>query len=474
MSGAAEIICGNPLQSWMGMPYLQSGASPKVILTHGVFDLLHLGHIRHLQEARALGDRLVVSVTADQHVNKGMGRPRFTAQQRVEALKALACVDDAFVNDDPSAVRVIARLRPAAYVKGGDYDGSDDSGLAYEVAAAREVGAIVHFTTSERWSSSRLINSDTFSDEIVAYLDNARTKGFLPRIIRAFEGADKFKIAFVGEQITDEYRYVRGLGKSSKEMILATVDEGREVFDGGVLAAMKHGEWRDTSLVTAPLTISKTRFVDCDFNRKLFEVYSSANLILSEGQRERFHIDLISALREVDVAIVLDFGHGLMETAERHIAESSKFLAVNAQTNAGNYGFNPVTKYARADYVCVDDPEARLATSMRTETRDEVIRSLAQLMDCPRFLVTHGKHGSRFCDKSTHCHAPAFSAGGIDTMGAGDAVMAVTAPLIAAGLDLDAAALVGNVVGAIKVGIVGHRRHVGREEIVRTVEALLK
>ena len=70
-------------------------------------------------------------------------------------------------------------------------------------------------------------------------------------------------------------------------------------------------------------------------------------------------------------------------------------------------------------------------------------------------------------------HAKAFVHGGIDTMGAGDAVMAVTAPLVASGLDMDLAAFVGNIVGAIKVSILGHRRHVGRQEILQTVEALL-
>ena len=61
----------------------------RVVLAHGCFDLLHLGHIRHLQEAKAQGDYLVVSVTADTHVRKGVGRPVFTAIQRAEALEAL-------------------------------------------------------------------------------------------------------------------------------------------------------------------------------------------------------------------------------------------------------------------------------------------------------------------------------------------------------------------------------------------------
>jgi len=95
-------------------------------------------------------------------------------------------------------------------------------------------------------------------------------------------------------------------------------------------------------------------------------------------------------------------------------------------------------------------------------------------MACVRFLVTHGRYGSAWRDGGSKGSSPAFTSAGIDTMGAGDAVMAVTAPLVAAGLDVEAAALVGNVVGALKVGILGHRRHVGRDEWRQTVESLLK
>jgi sugar/nucleoside kinase (ribokinase family) len=90
-------------------------------------------------------------------------------------------------------------------------------------------------------------------------------------------------------------------------------------------------------------------------------------------------------------------------------------------------------------------------------------------------MVTNGRQGCWSCFRHDYPkHVPAFALNGIDTMGAGDAFLAVTAPLIAAGLDLEAAAMVGNVAGAIKVGIIGHRRHVSRDELLQSVEALLK
>jgi sugar/nucleoside kinase (ribokinase family) len=189
-----------------------------------------------------------------------------------------------------------------------------------------------------------------------------------------------------------------------------------------------------------------------------------------------FRDNLTDAMAVHDVVVVNDFGHGLMGEMERSIVSNAGFLAVNTQTNAGNYGFNLVTKYAKAHYVCIDDPEARLAAGMQREAISEVAVALGKEMNCRKWLITHGRFGSDWFHHQTELRvgrAPALAQGGIDTMGAGDAVMAVTAPLIAAGLDLSSAALVGNIVGAIKVSILGHRRHVERNEIIRTVEALL-
>jgi sugar/nucleoside kinase (ribokinase family) len=169
----------------------------------------------------------------------------------------------------------------------------------------------------------------------------------------------------------------------------------------------------------------------------------------------------------------MDFGHGLLEHTERLLLDESDFLAVNAQSNAGNYGFNLVTNYSGADFICIDDPEARLAAGLQVGPIQAAIDRLSVKTNCEKFIVTHGKFGSNWSEVDEYGTAPAFTSGGIDTMGAGDAVMAVTAPLIAAGLSVEKAAFVGNIAGAIKTSIVGHRRHVNRQEIIATVEALL-
>src|SRR6202012_1273639 len=93
----------------------------KVVQAHGTFDLLHVGHVRHLEAARELGDILVVTLTADRFVNKGPGRPVFGEALRAEMLANLQYVDWVGINDSPDAIPALESLRPDIYVKGSDY-----------------------------------------------------------------------------------------------------------------------------------------------------------------------------------------------------------------------------------------------------------------------------------------------------------------------------------------------------------------
>lgn len=448
---------------------------PRVVLAHGCFDLLHPGHVRHLQEAKKLGDKLVVSVTHDRYVDKGDGRPYFTTEERAEMLRALDCVDDVIISECANALNVIKEIRPAVYVKGGDYADSKDENLMLERATVENFGGRMHFTAPTHWHSSDMLRAKRYDARTADYLE--RSKYFLPAIRNAFEAAKNLKVLFVGETILDEYRYVRPMGKCSKEPLIATVMEDTEEFAGGVVAAKANCAVSPLRrAVTGPQVITKTRFVSVDYNRKLFEVYSTERLELVPSARERWHKLLRQEIENADVVVVMDFGHGLIDDETRGILRNAKFLAVNAQSNSANYGFNPVTKYAGCNphYVCVDAPEARLAMGDQHSRLELVAKGLLHAADCENVIVTHGHHGTIAVRANATRHIPVFSANVVDTMGAGDAFLAVTAPLVAAGLDLEAAAIVGNAAGAIKCGIVGHRRGIELEELVGTVEELLK
>uniref|UniRef100_UPI000ADE8865 adenylyltransferase/cytidyltransferase family protein n=1 Tax=Thermogemmatispora onikobensis TaxID=732234 RepID=UPI000ADE8865 len=128
----------------------------RAVFTNGCFDLLHLGHVRYLQEARALGDFLIVGLNSDESVRtlKGPGRPLVPQEERAEILAALACVDYVTIFGEPTACDLVALLRPAIYVKGGDYaaspvspsasDSTPDLARLPEARVVQNYGGSVH------------------------------------------------------------------------------------------------------------------------------------------------------------------------------------------------------------------------------------------------------------------------------------------------------------------------------------------
>ena len=133
-------------------------AGKKLVATNGCFDLLHIGHVRYLQAARALGDFLAVGLNGDRSVRelKGSGRPITREPDRAEVLAALQCVDLVTIFPQIRATRFIAAVRPAIYVKGGDY--RSETLNEEERAVLKEIGAEIRLVPFETgYSTSRLI-----------------------------------------------------------------------------------------------------------------------------------------------------------------------------------------------------------------------------------------------------------------------------------------------------------------------------
>ncbi len=483
-----------------------------VVLAHGCFDLMHMGHVRHLEAARREGDALVVTVTTDRYVNKGPGRPVFPELFRAEMIAALECVDHVAISRWPTAEGVLRLVKPDVYVKGSDYrDARDD--LTGMIAREREIveagGGRIAFTDDITFSSSALINRhlSVFDPTVNAYLAELRATDMLGAVLEAIESVRDKRVLLIGDAIVDEYQYAAPMGKSAKESIIATRFESREVFAGGVAAAANHvadfcaevevitvlGE-KDSyeGLIRENLkdnvsveflvrqgvpTTRKCRFVEPGHMRKLFEVYHFDDTPIS-GRHERRLCELIARRGpEFDVVVVTDFGHGMLTPRVIDaVIGSSRALAVNAQSNSANHGYNLVTKYRRADYVCIDEPEARLAMADRTSDLGDLIEhGLSERVACDRIVVTHGQNGCLSYEPGAGIHhVPAFTRQVVDTVGAGDAFFAVTAPLATGGVPMNLVGFVGNAVGALKVGIVGHRKSVEKVPLLKFITSMLK
>jgi rfaE bifunctional protein nucleotidyltransferase chain/domain len=483
-----------------------------VALCHGVFDLVHLGHVRHILAARNEGDVVIVTITADRFVNKGPGRPIFPENMRAEMLAALGTVDWVGINRTSSAEPVLDTVRPDIYVKGSDYENPEDDvtgKIATEREAVERHGGRIVFTRDVTFSSSSLLNRyfDIYDPPLRDYLQKVREGGGAERLLNLIDKIQDMHVVLVGDTIIDEYQYVTALGKASKENIVATLFKNREQFAGGVIAAANHvaSFCKSVEIVTTlggddypeaflrahirpnvkltPIrvenrpTTRKLRYVELGYLHKLFEVYTMNDTPVSEAQRKEIDEVTAERVRSADVVIVTDFGHGMIanSTIDTLIA-NSKFLAVNAQSNSGNHGYNLVTKYPRADYICIDAPEARLAATDKFNDIASVIENgLHGKIDCDNMIITHGSFGCYpFSSKTGVARVPAFTKTVVDTVGAGDAFLTITAPMVAAGGNIEDVAFIGNAAGAIKVGIVGHRNSVEKVPLVKFVTALLK
>ena len=131
-------------------------AGKTVVFTNGVFDLLHPGHIRYLQQARSLGDALMVGVNADASVrrNKGAGRPITPEGERAEMLAALSCVDAVVVFEEDTPAEIVAAVQPDVLVKGADWPA--DQIVGRETVEARG-GRVVRVTVEQGYSTTAIV-----------------------------------------------------------------------------------------------------------------------------------------------------------------------------------------------------------------------------------------------------------------------------------------------------------------------------
>lgn len=132
----------------------------KIAYCHGCFDLMHPGHIKYFQASKKMGDALVVTVTPDEFVDKGPGRPVFNQTLRAESIAALACVDYVAINQYPTAEATLRLLRPHYYVKGQEFERLEDKTgkIQKEYEVVKEVGGEMRFTHEIVFSSTKLLN----------------------------------------------------------------------------------------------------------------------------------------------------------------------------------------------------------------------------------------------------------------------------------------------------------------------------
>ncbi len=483
----------------------------KIVQCHGVFDLVHLGHIRHFNLAKKEGDILVVTITRDKYVKRGPGRPIFNDHLRAETLAALEIVDYVSIIDSPTAIECIKTLKPNIYAKGSDYKKQDEdiTGKIYdEEEAVKSVGGRLVFTEGITFSSSELINHylEVLPPQTFKYLKALKKRYPIDCIIEKLNSLKNLRALVIGDAIIDQYHYCVPMGKSSKEHLVVNRYMSDESFTGGALATANNtaSVCGKVDLLTMlgeknsyqefilnklnsnikPIffynqdgeTIVKRRFVSQYNNQKLFEICYMKDDCITNNQETQIIKLLKKTIQDYDLLIVSDFGHGLLTPRIiKLIASQAKYLAINVQTNSANIGFNLVTKYPYADCVCIDEMELRFAAHDKLSDLRTLAKDIHSRLKCRQIIITRGSFGSLSYTKKDGFHeTPAFSYRVVDAIGAGDAFFSFIAPCFAKGFAQDLVSFVGNAAGSLAVQIVCNREPVNFVDLVKFITRLLK
>lgn len=482
-----------------------------IALCHGVFDLLHPGHYEHLRQAASLADILILSVTADEYVNKGPGRPLYDQFTRARVLASLEIVDFVIISNSMTAEQNLNIVKPDFYVKGPDYliSQNDLTGrINKEKKIVEKLGGTIYFTTGFTASSSNLINKffSPNSTQLKQWIDSFKSEFSFEHIKNLLNAISNLKVLILGELIIDQYTFCRPLSKSSKDPILAFHQQETKLYKGGVLAiAESCGNWvAKTKLISFAgagdssvnffidslkskiqceiiqandrPTILKHRYVDTGSTIRVFEYYDFSDEDLPPQVQNQVLDSISKNVSDFDLVIAADYGHGYFSAPVIRLIEStSSFLAVNTQANAGNRGYNTISKYSRVDFISINGSELQLELRNKRPEYTSIVPQIMKQKKASYAIVTLGADGLIAFDRfGNYEKVPAFGSKVVDKVGAGDAVFIMGSVLAKTGTPLKVMGFLASLAAAHEVSQLGHQSSISFSDLLKQTQSILK
>jgi rfaE bifunctional protein kinase chain/domain/rfaE bifunctional protein nucleotidyltransferase chain/domain len=483
----------------------------KIVLCHGVFDLVHLGHIKHFKSAKSYGDYLVVSITVDKFIKKGPGRPLFNEDQRLEFLSQIKLIDKVIFSKSSSAEDVIKLVKPNYYVKGPDYlkNKNDKTKKIYiEKKLVESFGGKIVYTKDQSFSSSKIINSNylIFDEDQKKFLRKIKKKFNYSEISEILDKFKKLNVFVLGELIIDKYCFGNVIGKSGKEPHLVLKENKTEYYLGGSAAVVKHiASFVNKADILSPFgfekyynkiinqefskninknffkpyknyqTITKTRFVDKISGYKLFGSY-----VLPEKSELNFEKYIKRVIqkkkKKIDMFLVCDYGHNFIsKNIANEIMKTKKMMSLNAQVNSANIGYHSINKYSEISSLIINENELRQELRDDKSSLEFLAKKIMLEKNIQNIIVTCGRLGAILVnDKFKVFKCPAFAKKTVDKVGAGDSMLAIASMGLKLKLDPELILFISSLAASISVESIGNKESVTVEKIDRIIEYILK
>lgn len=475
-------------------------AGQTVVHCHGCFDIVHPGHISYLQFAASQGDILIVTVSADPQVNKGINRPLIPQDLRAASLAALECVDYVYINPHPTAVELLEQLQPDIYIKGREYEiNQDPRFLAERDTVTRHGGRVVFSSGEVVYSSTALIGA--LEDSHPLNQEKARrfrqdfglTGPELLGIVNRFRGR---RTLVIGDYILDRYHLCDATGVAAEAPMMSLRTLRSEDYDGGaaIIAAHLAGLGAQPTLITALaddepshqvtnrlsrmgidlLTLPQRRqlvhkhrfLVD---EQKLFKVDDGAVLPLDSSAEEQLAKRILDVADGVDAVIFADFGYGLLTGGllDRIMPILRQRVPILSADVSGMRG--SLLRFKQVDLLTPTERETRQAMGDFTSGLTAVVYNMLQATRCSQALITLGKQGLVAFDhvlpmsmdgtwerKLRSAYLPSLAGQVVDPLGCGDAMLATASLTLAVNGSLQAAAYLGSLAAAAEASRLGN------------------
>lgn len=435
---------------------LKKNKNKKIIMCHGVFDIVHPGHVRHLIYAKSKADILIVSLTADKFISKGIYRPHVPQDIRAINLAAFEMVDYVIIDNNKTPLKLIKSLKPNFYAKGFEYGSSNISKATIdENKVLKNYGGKILFTPGDIiFSSSKILNQQLPNiDELKTRELFLKKKITKKKLIDIIKNLKKIKVHVVGDTIIDSYTKTSLIGGQIKTPTLSVLENYRDDFLGGAGIVAKHlsKAGADVTLTTVLGDDKFKNFVknDCKKNNvKLHAICDSnrpstnKNVIICNDHKllkidkvdnQPISSDILNVIIKkiktvkADIIIFSDFRHGIFNKSTIDILTKSipkKVIKVADSQVASRWG--NICEFKNFDLITPNEREARFALADQETSIGGLTIKLKKKSKYKNLILKLGAKGilSVGQSKNTYFTIGSFANHNvIDAVGSGDALL---------------------------------------------------
>ena len=478
-------------------------------MVHGVFDIIHYGHMLYFKEAKSKVDHLIVSITSDRFVNKGPGKPIFNLKKRIEVLRSIKYVDEVVVSNHKTAVNNLEIIKPDFYIKGKDYKNLKNDlskQIFVEKKTVEKYGGKILFTNSELHSSSSIANNafEYINDDIKKILKKIDKLQFEQNFLKLAQHKLSKKILIIGDPILDVLRFVEPSGKSNKSNVISTKYIKEEENAGGVLLVANFlnlfcknvtllfsGEIKNLTSIKKHLRkdirvvhvktknklIKKIRYIDHYTNNRLFQNNFNEKDKFTSIEENKVLKKIDQIKKDYDEILFFDYGYVYSnEKLIKTLKNLSKKLTINCQSNSYNFGYNIADKFKLGKTISMDEAEYRLVVRNKEDKLEGLIKKNSKLFNkFENLIITKGRKGCYLKKNNKLIDVPCIINISVDSTGSGDIFLSMFFITKISNSFSDIESLIASHIAAgLHSNQLGNRFNMGVLDIYKIISSMIK